>query len=278
MTPFSPLLIGECLCDSCARFAGVARCISRFQSPPHRGMSLRRQATAATQVSAMTVNLSVPSSSGNVSATYARRPRADQSRRSFQSPPHRGCLCDAASRTASSSGFGHFQSPPHRGCLCDCSAYRVDRDGCTATAFSPLLIGDVSATSSTGASGACRLVIFQSPPHRGCLCDSTRCGRSARWHLIFQSPPHRGCLCDGTSQVGRCARASALSVPSSSGNVSATCAIVLDRGGDCCTLSVPSSSGMSLRLESCVDSRRDGTSCFQSPPHRGCLCDRGKTL
>ncbi len=91
---------------------------------------------------------------------------------------------------------------------------------------------------------AAAVVAFQSPPHRGRFCDypdpvHPPADRS------FQSPPHRGRFCDHVRDP---------------------------RAGAGLLLSVPSSSGKILRLDTLPTIGYDQT-IFQSPPHRGRFCD-----
>ncbi len=136
--------------------------------------------------------------------------------------------------------------------------------------FSPLFIGEYSATLS-------------------CQCDACK-------RYIFQSPLHRGILCNQKRGSRRSGVGGALSVPSSSGNtlqrqpgfVIAKTRIVL---------SVPSSSGNTLQRSRGITARsrslpfsplfigeysatiqppcgKDQKKPFQSPLHRGILCNR----
>ena len=104
-----------------------------------------------------------------------------------------------------------------------------------------LLIGERSATSSPAHWATCRPPCFQSPPHRGAVCNG-RLGAAFRGsggclqspphrgavcnlsqpaamvaEFAFQSPPHRGAVCNLHARNRQSAR-KALSVPSSSGS------------------------------------------------------------
>ncbi len=86
-----------------------------FQSPPHRG-----RFCDITGAGTPTITLT------------------------FQSPPHRGRFCDT-SGGGQTAGTSAFQSPPHRGRFCDLNG--PDEDAVDPESFSPLLIGEDSATT-----------------------------------------------------------------------------------------------------------------------------------
>src|SRR5581483_10839172 len=107
---------------------------------------------------------------------------------SFQSPLHRGILCNVASREW--HRFTQCLSvPSSSGNTLQLSSARRPR--APRQTFSPLFIGEYSATDES-ASELNNLPTFQSPLHRGILCNA-----------------HCGCRLD---------RRQSLSVPSSSGN------------------------------------------------------------
>ncbi len=137
-----------------------------------------------------------------------------------------------------------FQSPPDRGSFCDS---RPRTRGVIADfGFSPLLIGDRSATTTQGPSAASAVIGFQSPPDRGSFCDSTDIARQiTRDRATFQSPPDRGSFCDARRDAASKPIAVFQSPP--------------DRGSFCDT----GYRGRDRRL-----------SMFQSPPDRGSFCDR----
>ena len=189
-----------------------------FQSPPHRGIFCdeRLKRSSGFQASRLSVPsssgnllrlrrrrlecrngfLSVPSSSGNLLRLGIGRVRLHRTVESFQSPPHRGIFCDVARAVARLWAALHFQSPPHRGIFCD-SFSCWGPAALTLISFSPLLIGESSATN--------RRDWCSSPPQD------------------FQSPPHRGIFCDLTIRTRMESVCEAiLSVPSSSGPMGIT--------------------------------------------------------
>ena len=109
----------------------------------------------------------------------------------FQSPPHRGTVCNSTAGSTSKAPAGNFQSPPHRGTVCN------------------LRKGDSFGSSS---------VTFQSPPHRGTVCNRNPSKGTVVLVRDFQSPPHRGTVCNSAEVFRKNGKWYVLSVPSSSGN------------------------------------------------------------
>ena len=165
---------------------GLAKTLSKLQSPRHRG-NYRRLGVKH--------DPAVPSA--------------------FQSPRHRGTYCgrpgSGHARFASSvsipSSSGHLLRGAARG-----------RSSCARLRFNPLVIGALTAGVHCAEAHG-RTSWFQSPRHRGTYCGSPGCGRSRRQgsvsipsssgHLLrasppshrrqrtspFQSPRHRGTYC-----------------------------------------------------------------------------------
>ena len=258
--------------------------------------------------------VSVPSSSGN-KLRLDEWPGADGPMPMFQSPPHRGTNCDCPSATATPAHI-HVSVPSSSGNKLRRSGSRPIRAG--SSRFSPLLIGEQTATQAAMSAWS-RRIPFQSPPHRGTNCDRDEpAHRDTRWHRVSVPSSSgnklRHCVDRGASnncsfsplligeqtatQIGRADRIRRLivSVPSSSGNK-------LRRSQDWRTaarssgfsplligeqtatrgraelgviaslsVSVPSSSGNKLRLRDAVTRGPSGV-WFQSPPHRGTNCD-----
>ncbi len=194
VSSFSPLLIGECSATQTSR--------------------LRRLCAIE--------HLSVPSSSGNVLRLKRTSALIRIRRYAFQSPPHRGMFCDCRIACVIRCARIVFQSPPHRGMFCDirhlgrpagsqlppfsplligeCSATTTTAsvtDG-SASAFSPLLIGECSATLAACSIGAAPHASRTFSPLLIGECSATdhrvECQRGD-WSS-FQSPPHRGMFCD----------------------------------------------------------------------------------
>src|SRR5581483_10261928 len=137
-----------------------------------------------------------------------------------------------------------FQSPLHRGILCNNWLKWLFQ--WFLTPFSPLFIGEYSATNMGASIAPWVAHAFQSPLHRGILCN-----RGA----VFVDP---------TEVV-------AFS-PLFIGEYSATAAASL-RAAESAHLSVPSSSGNTLQREPDYVLHSSPGS-FQSPLHRGILCNR----
>ena len=153
---------------------------------------------------------------GEYSATRWRAP-SPSAARAFQSPLHRGILCNRCRAHRCAAGDGDFQSPLHRGILCN----------------------DYRATKVRIFDSA-----FQSPLHRGILCNARR-GRRASDQSALSVPSSSGNTLQ-QHQFARALRGAGLSVPSSSGNT-------LQRQDWALLppdpiLSVPSSSGNTLQL------------------------------
>ncbi len=286
LASFSPLLIGE---DSATRTG--------------RSRSARRS------------TLSVPSSSGKI--LRRAHPAGRRSRpHHFQSPPHRGRFCDARLGQEMRSATS-FQSPPHRGRFCDGEhgdgpldadrlsvpsssgkILRLAEDGVrpliTATPFSPLLIGEDSATTgrSVGRAPGPALSVPSSSgkilrrkptsadARRASLSVPSSSGKilrrdaraSHRSLFVFQSPPHRGRFCDtGARSEGELEYISFQSPPHRGRFCDITPVMAAPPRSP---LSVPSSSGKILRLAEAAE-RTSTSSHFQSPPHRGRFCDPG---
>src|SRR5581483_3426747 len=83
--------------------------------------------------------------------------------------------------------------------------------------FSPLFIGEYSATKNADPGAAASAGLFQSPLHRGILCNASPVLSSLKRGSYFQSPLHRGILCNAHAGL-QPGRDPCLSVPSSSGN------------------------------------------------------------
>ena len=112
------------------------------------------------------------------------------------------------------------------------------------SAFSPLLIGERSATNSTTVYAGWLILDFQSPPHRGTVCN-LRAGRlGPGTDCRFQSPPHRGTVCNIRQALTLCGTCGFQSPPHR-GTVCNTKPTCLVRRG--ALLSVPSSSGNGLQ-------------------------------
>ncbi len=194
------------LCDRSA--ASTLASPSLFQSPPHRGSLCDFGAADGARL--FEQYISVPSSSG----FSLRRQWQNGSFRLFRHFSH--LLIGVLSATFGPPNRGApgaaFQSPPHRGSLCDRQSWLLSPD--SQQHFSPLLIGVLSATGLT-LPGLGNVKLFQSPPHRGSLCDATR-RPAGPGDLEFQSPPHRGSLCDESEYVFY-EDNFRISVPSSSG-------------------------------------------------------------
>ena len=95
----------------------------------------------------------------------------------------------------------------------DCNAYIDKLAADPDFAFSPLIIGEWTATRRDVQARALAAAIFQSPNHRGVDCNGVH-RRAAEGGLMdFQSPNHRGVDCNsrlGTDAAGRWMK---LSVP-----------------------------------------------------------------
>src|SRR5581483_4796802 len=195
--------------------------VTAFQSPLHRGILCNNPATLTAQerlvsfsplfigeYSATRIHrarrrrdsrLSVPSSSGNTLQRGGARHR--QARHAPFSPLFIGeYSATAAARTGVRRGMETF-SPLFIG---EYSATIIERPRCASSTapFSPLFIGEYSATR--GAAGVpATNPHFQSPLHRGILCNST-ISREPSAVQVFQSPLHRGILCN--ARIGRCSR------------------------------------------------------------------------
>ncbi len=116
----------------------------------------------------------------------------------------------------------------------------------------PSSSGNVLRLDHCAAERCAVCAVFQSPPHRGMFCDEQRLGSASIHTNPFQSPPHRGMFCDCSHDrqrarsdatafspllIGEClCDASTPTLPAHSMRID---------------LSVPSSSGMSLRLSLC---------------------------
>ena len=259
---FSPLLIGErSATPGCAR--SPLRC-DTLSVPSSSGSGLQQ---AKTWVNVPFVHIfQSPPHRGAVCNTVRKR-QSGQRPCSFQSPPHRGAVCNVFWSCATKPASSGFQSPPHRGAVCN---YRSGL---------PLAYprGD-----------------FQSPPHRGAVCNARRPPASARAPAAFQSPPHRGAVCNPLPAV----RGAGITYPFSPLLIGERSATRVTRRaarlqGD---LSVPSSSGSGLQqsFRGCTKGsrlafsplligERSATACalyggpehfaFQSPPHRGAVCN-----
>src|SRR5581483_7308340 len=183
----------------------------------------------------------------------------------FQSPLHRGILCNHLRRASVTGAAEPFQSPLHRGILCNDAAAHGGHGHIHA--FSPLFIGEYSATAEQTRPPQSESV-FQSPLHRGILCNSPG-SVSIRMKYSFQSPLHRGILCnyDPSSFVPQ--RWLAFQSPLHRGilcNYQTAPRLLLRPH-----LSVPSSSGNTLQPHrGCKKADRR---VFQSPLHRGILCN-----
>src|SRR5581483_11659288 len=158
---FSPLFIGEYSATPHPDQMIAIRVA--FQSPLHRGILCNHSAWSSPAIS---LCLSVPSSSGNTlqlshpfrpaaphwpfsplfigeySAT-ALRENVSRCTEAFQSPLHRGILCNDES-ASELNNVPTFQSPLHRGILCN--FLRLQLAGSAGEPFSPLFIGEYSAT------------------------------------------------------------------------------------------------------------------------------------
>ena len=137
-----------------------------------------------------------------------------------------------------------FQSPSHRGLVCD--AYGGAREE-GVMRFNPLLIGAWSA-SAVRAISLRATTGFQSPSHRGLVCDAhARAPRTPG--MVFQSPSHRGLVCDRRAAGARLRRF-LVSIPFSSGlGLRRRHRPVLLPSFD---VSIPFSSGLGLRPEAHV--------------------------
>src|SRR5581483_6580743 len=209
--------------------------------------------------------LSVPSSSGN---TLQHRLLASQIAMSlFQSPLHRGILCNgysAGGKALESAAFsplfireysatrldrarrrdaGIFQSPLHRGILCNKRRSLADKLKLQQS-FSPLFIGEYSATP-TNPREARNRTSFQSPLHRGILCNGAKAGRDHAAPGGFQSPLHRGILCNGSNAASGLIAGVGFQSP-------------LHRG---------------ILCNAITGRERIDLLSFQSPLHRGILCN-----
>jgi len=137
--------------------------------------------------------VSVPSSSGRSVQPMLERRQDAPRHPGFQSPPHRGDRCNQVDIRPLRRTFT-FQSPPHRGDRCNL-VWAVD-DPIIHQRFSPLLIGEIGATTSLSFATSAGSPAFQSPPHRGDRCNSGASGTSGAAGAAFQSPPHRGDRCN----------------------------------------------------------------------------------
>ncbi len=241
-TAFSPLLIGESSATRRDTAAARARRGRRLSVPSSSGNLLRHHVPSVDKKKE--APLSVPSSSGNLLRLWERDVRcvghqafsplligessATQPRPNwrptplfFQSPPHRGIFCDTKDPAVMVDVLFAFQSPPHRGIFCD-KMSSPRKLISVPPPFSPLLIGESSATASSFMYFDDVMLGFQSPPHRGIFCDGITLGLctgihtglsvpSSSGNLLrlatiicaklqenyhFQSPPHRGIFCD----------------------------------------------------------------------------------
>src|SRR5581483_1583995 len=122
---------------------------------------------------------------------------------------------------ASQIAMSLFQSPLHRGILCN--GYSAGGKALESAAFSPLFIGEYSAT---------------------------RLDRARRRDAgIFQSPLHRGILCNKRRSLADKLQLQQSFSPLFSGEYSATSAARWARSSSCSSLSVPSSSGNTLQRQ-----------------------------
>ena len=111
--------------------------------------------------------------------------------------------------------------------------------------FSPLIIGEWTATSHSRRSSARSSGPFQSPNHRGVDCNG-RIWMIRHAEFSFQSPNHRGVDCNGEGM-------------SIDGSVKSRFQSPNHRGVDC---------NPSSRM------RQSASITFQSPNHRGVDCNR----
>ncbi len=165
----------------------------------------------------------------------------------------------------------HFQSPLHRGILCNrwkfprhksrrkafsplfigeysATAWKP-QDAWPATTFSPLFIGEYSATAGRHGRDV-RHQGFQSPLHRGILCNGYGADPRGNSRALFQSPLHRGILCNDPRLNPSDPRLNPFQSP-------------LHRGILC---------NFSAALRNAI------AAAFQSPLHRGILCNKDQGL
>ena len=260
----------------------------QFQSPPHRGTNCDSDPTCRTPRQRLVV--SVPSSSGN-KLRPRQRPRARRARVSV--PSSSGNKLRPTGRdVAAMPDPSSFQSPPHRGTNCDSDAAVSAVQ--TALRFSPLLIGEQTATLTAGRV-RCLLHQFQSPPHRGTNCDFTMdrsigdprylvsvpssSGNKLRptsptpAHVRscseFQSPPHRGTNCDSLRMHVSVQCIAFQSPPHRGTNCDARSAAAFGmRPQGFSPLLIGEQTA--TRRATC---HRSAPPTFQSPPHRGTNCD-----
>src|SRR5581483_9856867 len=135
----------------------------------------------------------------------------------FQSPLHRGILCNHLRRASVTGAAEPFQSPLHRGILCNGAAAHGGHGHIHA--FSPLFIGEYSATMppptadtvtftlSVPSSSGNTLQRPSKPVHPRAKVSFSplfigEYSATIKQHLvfsyarIFQSPLHRGILCN----------------------------------------------------------------------------------
>ena len=269
----------------------LANCGSSFQSPPHRGTVCNQISLLLLEGSGVIISvpsssgnglqlekplphqptvtvISVPSSSGNGLQPGSRPPHLPGPCR-FQSPPHRGTVCNPRSSqkespakpvisVPSSSGNG-LQLCGHTG-----RAWRHRRLSVPSSSGNGLQLGRAGKTPP-GAS------YFQSPPHRGTVCNNRTRALQAADPAPFQSPPHRGTVCNFGKRITEPEARAFYFSPLLIGERSATSFKLLVHDGPPC-ISVPSSSGNGLQRSLLVKFEPVFVA-FQSPPHRGTVCN-----
>ena len=263
---FSPLLIGEIGATWMPR-AGIPADLA-VSVPSSSGRSVRPCDRSCPAFGLASV--SVPSSSGR-SVRLDERAHPARSRLVFQSPPHRGDRCDSTTSGGTGITVDTFQSPPHRGDRCDLAEVvrrpRLPRVSVPSSsgrsvrhrrAMAPTKarLYSVSVPSSSGRSvRRCRLELGD--PRVQWVSVPSSSGRSVRLRSRAQ---HHDLLFP--------ARFSPLLI----GEIGATRCDIVVRIAHSLTVSVPSSSGRSVRLDR-ARLADPASLAFQSPPHRGDRCD-----
>ena len=141
---FSPLLIGEQTATQ-RQPRRPSQAPDALSVPSSSGNKLQLASTGASRASALQP-LSVPSSSGN--KLQRRRAGGSRSDRAPLSvPSSSGNKLQRLERVATErTPERRFQSPPHRGTNCNAASRRMPPAATHGLAFSPLLIGEQTAT------------------------------------------------------------------------------------------------------------------------------------